>query len=274
VQSRLSPCLRQSRLCLRPADRLDSVVSCQTANESTLSLYRVRGQPTDSNQSQLDKYVAEYDSERRLEEEDEEGKDYHLEQVQMISEYFGRIDQTAWTLLQIMTWDNRTSIANQVMEVYSWSWLLLTSFIIVTIFFFGSLIIAVMNEAISAVQHERVWKSLDLDSRSTDSTHKINKDKGVNKTHVRLSTTEQWQFRMESKIQELTTTVDQMVRLQTNMQHTVQVLGQLQEHDLLDPKVGCFSFTSSPTKSPTRTPHIVLDNETTSTNSSLGPKFR
>lgn len=72
--------------------------------------------------------------------------------------YFGRLDETFFTLFQMMTLDNWSDIARQVMKEYSWAWLPFVVFVIVTGFVVVNLIIAVICDAISALHEEEKAK--------------------------------------------------------------------------------------------------------------------
>jgi hypothetical protein len=73
-------------------------------------------------------------------------------------DYFGRMDDTFFTLFQIMTLDNWASIARQVMAVHVWAWLPFVVFVIVTGFVVVNLIIAVICDAISALHDDEKAK--------------------------------------------------------------------------------------------------------------------
>jgi uncharacterized membrane protein YphA (DoxX/SURF4 family) len=74
------------------------------------------------------------------------------------ADYFGRIDDTFFTLFQIMTLDGWADIARQVMEVYPWAWLPFIVFVIITGFVVVNLIIAVICDAISALHDDEKAK--------------------------------------------------------------------------------------------------------------------
>ena len=84
--------------------------------------------------------------------------------IQAVSyNYFGRVDRSAFTLFQIMTLDGWSDIAKEVMDVAPWSGVLMSLFIVFTTFVFGSLVIAVMGEALTTVSHKRMLKALEVD---------------------------------------------------------------------------------------------------------------
>ena len=78
--------------------------------------------------------------------------------VHISEDYFGRIDDTFFTLFQIMTLDAWSDIAREVMVVYKWAWLPFVVFVIVTGFVVVNLIIAVICDAISALHDDEKAK--------------------------------------------------------------------------------------------------------------------
>ncbi len=85
-------------------------------------------------------------------------------------DYFGRMDDTFFTLFQIMTLDNWADIAREVMAVHSWAWLPFVVFVIVTGFVVVNLIIAVICDAISAL-HDDEKKKLHGSFEEDESTN-------------------------------------------------------------------------------------------------------
>jgi hypothetical protein len=75
-------------------------------------------------------------------------------------DYFGRMDNTFFTLFQIMTLDNWADISRQVMKAPNlrWTWLPFISFVIITGFVVVNLIIAVICDAVSALQEDEKAK--------------------------------------------------------------------------------------------------------------------
>jgi hypothetical protein len=71
-------------------------------------------------------------------------------------DYFGRIDYTFFTLFQIMTLDDWADISRQVMNApnLGWTWLPIMTFVIMTAFVVVNLIIAVICDAISALNDD------------------------------------------------------------------------------------------------------------------------
>lgn len=73
-------------------------------------------------------------------------------------DYFGRLDDTFFTLFQIMTLDAWSDIARQVMVVYTWAWIPFLVFVVLTGFVVVNLVIAVICDAISALHDDEKAK--------------------------------------------------------------------------------------------------------------------
>lgn len=71
-------------------------------------------------------------------------------------DYFGRVDRSAFTLLQIMTLDGWSDIAKDVMDAAPWSGVLLSLFIVLTTVIFCSLVIAIMSDALTNLTNKRI----------------------------------------------------------------------------------------------------------------------
>ena len=69
-------------------------------------------------------------------------------------DYFGRLDATFFTLFQIMTLDEWSSVAREVMLTYAWAWAPFVAFVIISGFVVVNLIIAVICDAIAALHDE------------------------------------------------------------------------------------------------------------------------
>jgi len=134
-------------------------------------------------------------------------QDVYNDNKDEISEnYFGRLDRTAFTLFRVMTLDDWSSIAKEIMQVYRWSWTVFLSFI-VTSLFFGSLIVGVVVDSVQSVSQERLWKSFQ------------------DANDIQPSNTKEMQ-RFERKLDDLSNTVDQLVRMQLAMQESLNRLNQ------------------------------------------------
>jgi Ion transport protein len=68
-------------------------------------------------------------------------------------DYFSRLDISLWTLLVMMTleWGD---VARQVMDVYSWSWPIFVSFVMITSFIAYNLIVAVVCDSVSIIEKQ------------------------------------------------------------------------------------------------------------------------
>ena len=73
-------------------------------------------------------------------------------------DYFGRMDDTFFTLFQIMTLDAWAEVAREVMAVYAWAWVPFIVFLIITSFVVVNLIIAVICDAIAALHDDEKAK--------------------------------------------------------------------------------------------------------------------
>jgi ABC-type multidrug transport system fused ATPase/permease subunit len=85
--------------------------------------------------------------------------------------YFGRLDETFFTLFQMMTFDNWENICRQLMVVYPTAWLPVIAFIICTAFVIVNLIVAVICDAVSALHDDdkaKLHGRLQTDDGQTD----------------------------------------------------------------------------------------------------------
>jgi hypothetical protein len=88
-------------------------------------------------------------------------------------DYFSTFFMTCLTLFQMMTLDGWASITREVMDVYSWAWIPIITYVIISGFVVVNLIIAVICDAISALGSDEKAKlegnyqeNSDLDSNS------------------------------------------------------------------------------------------------------------
>jgi voltage-gated sodium channel len=138
-------------------------------------------------------------------------------------DYFGSLDKSLYTLFQIMTLDDWAVISQEVTAVYGWAWLPIVSFIVASTFFFGSLVIAVVTEAVASVGNERLWKTLEI--RESASQH-LSSEFGVGGGGSRSGVGRKELYRLEEKMDDLRTSVDHLVRMQSSMQETLMLLQQ------------------------------------------------
>lgn len=123
--------------------------------------------------------------------------------------YFGRLDRTAFTLFRIMTLDNWTAIAEEVMQVYPWSCVLFVALIVTTSFFFGALVISVVSDAFNAIGRERMVRAL-------EDPHALNLQSSKSRDMAKL----------EEKVFQLTRTIETLVELQQRTQASLDRLTQ------------------------------------------------
>ena len=88
-------------------------------------------------------------------------------------DYFGNMFATLLTLVQMMTLDGWAGIAREVMDVHYWAWIPIVAYVIVSGFVVVNLIIAVICDAISALNSDdkkmlegNYEEDSDLDSNS------------------------------------------------------------------------------------------------------------
>ena len=143
-------------------------------------------------------------------------------------DYFGRLDVAAMTLFQIMTGGrNWARISLELQEQYPWSWIPLVLFIAVSLFVFGSLIVAVMCDAVSSVGREQLSRSLDhrVAASGSKEDQLIYASEQQQQSVVPDSTELR---RVEQKLDELSSAVDKLVRMQASMQESMTLLAQQQ----------------------------------------------
>ena len=142
--------------------------------------------------------------------------------------YFHRLDAAAWTLFEIMTGGRDwAEIAAELEDQYPSVWAPMMLFVSVALFFFGSLIIAIMCDAVSTINREQVWKTLDHQVHGSSSSR-------GNERHPHIMSHSMDEFmlphssselqKLERKIDELTSTVDSLLRMQLAMQETITQL--------------------------------------------------
>ena len=69
-------------------------------------------------------------------------------------DYFGRLENSLFTLFQMMTLEDWAAIVREVMEKHYWSWVVFCTYLVFTGFILYSLIIAVVCDAVSVTEHE------------------------------------------------------------------------------------------------------------------------
>lgn len=125
------------------------------------------------------------------------------------ADYFGSLDLTCFTLFQIMTLDGWANITKEIMKAYKWAWFPFVLFIMSSTFFFLNLIIAVICESVSNVDHERQLQKL---SRQTG-LPVVKTDDSSFGSVVALKTDADL-LRVERKLDKLAKQVELLVHLQ------------------------------------------------------------
>uniref|UniRef100_A0A7S4K6A5 Ion transport domain-containing protein n=1 Tax=Odontella aurita TaxID=265563 RepID=A0A7S4K6A5_9STRA len=72
--------------------------------------------------------------------------------------YFGRLDRSFFTLFQIMTFDAWADVTRELMETYSWAWIIIIFYVIICGFIILNLIIAVICDAIATLHGDELAK--------------------------------------------------------------------------------------------------------------------
>jgi hypothetical protein len=146
--------------------------------------------------------------------------------------YFYRLDAAAWTLFEIMTGGRDwAEIAAELENQYPSAWAPLMLFVSVALFFFGSLIIAIMCDAVSTINREQVWKTLDHRVHGSSSSrgnehHPHIMSYSMDELILPKSSSELQ--KLERKIDELASAVDSLLHMQLAMQEAVAQLVQVQ----------------------------------------------
>jgi voltage-gated sodium channel len=195
------------------------------------------------------------------------------QQYETASKSFRRLDVSALTLFQIMTGGlSWAEICTALMSnnVFPMAWLPLVGFVIISMFFAMTLVIALMCDAVSMIQRDKIWKS--FEHPSGDIRHAKNPRTNTNKNcEVSLSPTavtefidsaesqsnhpayhqqQQYYQRLEQKLNELTNTVEVLLRVQIGIQESIESLmvQQLQLQERYSSRV----TTTSPSQASSR----------------------
>lgn len=147
------------------------------------------------------------------------------ENGQTTEDYFSRMDGTFFTLFQIMTMDSWADIAREVMVVYPWAWLPFISFVIITGFIVVNLIIAVICDAISALNDDEKAK---LEGGYDNSNKELEEDEDGNlipaqdeSTHSPLPEAD-----VQEQLDSLEAQVEELTRVQVQTLYTLEYLAR------------------------------------------------
>lgn len=125
--------------------------------------------------------------------------------------YFDRIDDSMFTLFQIMCLDEWSAIALDVMTVYPWSWIIFVSFVVITAFVVVNLIIAVICDAIQVLRS--VDKCLEFG---------FDVDGDSKSKSVELEDPPE----LQERLIEMETKMDAVMEIQKDMAETMRILRQ------------------------------------------------
>lgn len=75
-------------------------------------------------------------------------------------DYFSSLHQTLFTLFQLMTLENWSSVTRDLMEYYPWAWLPIICFVLVSSFIVINLVIAVICDAVAGMHQEEREKDI------------------------------------------------------------------------------------------------------------------
>lgn len=162
-------------------------------------------------------------------------KDLELEEP-----YFVRIDNTFFTLFQIMTLDNWAEIVRQVMEYYTWAWFPFITFVIISGFVVVNLIIAVICDAVAALHDDERAKIMgttttsaacvavesSTDSDDDNSNHHITtgRAKSTGDHHHQTPT-------VENQLNALEQSVERLAQIQEQTARTMELFAKRMEFD-------------------------------------------
>ena len=153
------------------------------------------------------------------------------EEGQLSEDYFSRMDYTFFTLFQMMTFDSWSDITREVMAVYKWAWAPFVGYIILTAFVVVNLIIAVICDAISALNEAHDQKLEEEQQAQQEQEKKEEEEDSVTEEERQM---DQAIGRTTQDIKYLEKEVDELKRAQLQTLHTLEYLaGQFQHHENL-----------------------------------------
>jgi voltage-gated sodium channel len=159
-----------------------------------------------------------------------------------VTNYFGRLDVSVLTLFQIMTGGlNWAEVCEALMAHYPLAWLPMVAFVVISMFFAMTLIVALMCDAVSTVQRDRMRKTLEpattiqfrhpnkkmnVPSNSTDAAEYVEPIPNTVQMHDHQ--------RLEQKVDELTNTVEALLRIQIELQKSIHALTVHQQECIVE----------------------------------------
>ncbi|KAL7580466.1 hypothetical protein ACA910_004481 [Epithemia clementina (nom. ined.)] len=101
------------------------------------------------------------------------------------SDYFSRLDTTAFTLLQFMFLDDWSRVTKELMIVYPWAWIPVLAFIVICTFIVVNLIIAVICNAVQSIQTEEMTSQMEnLQTNTKKAIYKAHKKDKTEREHL------------------------------------------------------------------------------------------
>lgn len=145
--------------------------------------------------------------------------------------YFTRMDHTFFTLFQIMTLDSWADIAREVMAIHQWAWLPFIAFVIITGFIVVNLIIAVICDAISALNDDEKAKlEGQFDNTKAQEADEDSMDGQENPDGSPLPEAD-----VQEQLDSLEAQVEELTRVQVQTLYTLEYLAkQLQRSRAMD----------------------------------------
>lgn len=154
-------------------------------------------------------------------------KDLSLEEP-----YFVRIDNTFFTLFQIMTLDNWSEVVRQVMEYYTWAWFPFITFVIISGFIVVNLIIAVICDAIAALHDDERAKIMGTSHTSSTVTFE-NEDENTGGGDPQSPTATS----VQQQLNALEQSIDKLALIQDQTARTMELFLQRMELEKNNSKI-------------------------------------
>jgi hypothetical protein len=133
---------------------------------------------------------------------------YSYDKGETSADYFGSLESALFTLFQIMTLDGWSAICKDLTSTYSWAWIPVVAFVIISSFFFLNLVIAVVCEAVTSVHRDTVVKYIQEDiSAATSAREALKVDDRLDEVSGSIQLLMQTQITLLEALQEKVATV-------------------------------------------------------------------
>lgn len=130
-------------------------------------------------------------------------------------DYFSRLDKSLFTCFQLLTLDSWSVVAKETMAVYGWAWFPLVTFVCISSFIVINLIIAVICDAVNEIHSEQHRKDVEeMNSRANTPVPSAQQQEIYSGEEIR---------RLEKKIDELTSTVQMLLKSQAEMTESLRL---------------------------------------------------